>query len=236
MPPYLLVDRFDRRQRSRLPRLFHSWVTRALGITTVIHGQPVQASGVLFVANHLSWADIPVLGSRIRGSFVAKHEVEGWGMVGWLADLQRTIYVERGRRTASGVQSGAVAERLAAGGNLILFPEGTSSDGVRPLPFKSSLFAAVEQPGMAGVTIQPVTIAYTRINGLPVTRKRLLEIAWIGDVGLTSHAVQFMNLGRVRAEIIFHEAVRAGDFPDRKALARHCHAVVADGYRRLMRE
>ena len=83
--------------------------------------------------------------------------------------------------------------------------------------------------------IQPVTIAYTRLNGMPITRERLPDIAWIGDTALMPHLFAFMSLGKVRAELIFHPPVRRGDFADRKALARHCHAVVADGYSRLMR-
>ncbi len=101
------------------------------------------------------------------------------------------------------------------------------------LPFKSSLFGVAE--GAGDLLIQPVTIAYTRVNGLPVTRELLPDLAWIGDTELMPHALTFMALGRVRAEVIFHPAVRAHDFGDRKGLARHCETVIADGYRRLMR-
>ena len=80
-----------------------------------------------------------------------------------------------------------------------------------------------------------MTLAYTRLNGMPITRERLPDIAWIGDTALVPHLLAFMSLGKVRAELIFHPPVRRGDFADRKALARHCHAVIADGYRRLMR-
>jgi 1-acyl-sn-glycerol-3-phosphate acyltransferase len=174
-----------------------------------------------------------VLGARIRAAFVAKSEVGGWGVVGWLATLARTVYVERARPSRTGEQRDVIADRLARNDSLILFPEGTNSDGTRVLPFKSSLFSVAD--GHDDVLIQPVTIAYTRVNGLPVTRERLPDLAWIGDTELMPHALAFMRLGKVRAEIIFHPAVRRADFADRKAMARHCEAVISDGYRRLMR-
>ena len=87
----------------------------------------------------------------------------------------------------------------------------------------------------AGLIIQPVTLAYTSINGLPVLRGRLPDLAWLGDTELAPHALGFMALGRVTAEIMFHEPIDPADFPDRKALARHCHDIIAAGYRQLMR-
>jgi 1-acyl-sn-glycerol-3-phosphate acyltransferase len=238
VPVELALQRLSRRSRPRLPWLFHRALARSLGIHVVVHGRAARPGGVLFVVNHLSWVDIPVLGSRILAAFVAKSEVAGWGPVGYLSTLARTVYVERERRQATGDARNAIVERLAAGENVILFPEGTNGDGVAVLPFKSALFAAIEGGGADGVDdfiIQPVTLAYTRLNGMPITRRQLPDIAWLGETALMPHLMAFMSLGRVRAEIRFHAAVRASDFADRKALARHCQTVVADGYRRLMR-
>lgn len=235
VPLELVMRRISPKGRPRLPWLFHKALTRSLGIHVVTQGRQARGGGVLFVANHLSWADIPVMGSRMLAAFVAKSEVAGWGPVGWLSTLSRTVYVERERRQATGTARNAIAERLALGENVILFPEGTNSDGVTVLPFKSALFAAIEGPGCEGFVVQPVTIAYTRLNGLPITRERLPDIAWIGDTALMPHALAFMSLGKVRAELRFHPAVKVGDFPDRKALALHCHDVVAEGYRAMMR-
>ena len=235
VPVALVMRRLSRQSRPRLPWLFHRALARALGIRVIVHGRPARRGGVLFVANHLSWADIPVLGSQLLASFVAKSEVGGWGMIGWLAGLSRTLYVERERRQTTGEARSAIAARLAAGDSVILFPEGTNSDGIGVLPFKSSLFAAVTGPEADTFLIQPVTIAYTRLNGMPITRERLPDIAWIGDTQLWPHAVAFMSLGRVRAEIRFHPALRIADFADRKALARHCHAIVAASYSAMMR-
>ncbi len=233
VPAELVLRGVAGRGRPRLRMLFHRGLSRSLGIRIISHGEPPRETGVLFISNHVSWADIPVLGARIKAAFVAKAEVGGWGAVGWLATLARTVYVERTRRATTGEQRDAIAERLAIGDNIILFPEGTNSDGVGVLPFKSSLFAVTD--GKPGMLIQPVTIAYTRVNGIPVTRERLPDLAWIGDTELMPHAMAFMALGRVIAEIIFHPPVRAGDFANRKALSRHCETVIADGYRVLMR-
>ncbi|NJC08693.1 lysophospholipid acyltransferase family protein [Polymorphobacter fuscus] len=241
VPAELVLKGLSGGRKSHLPRLFHRSLSRALGIRILTHGVPARRNarrgdgrgGVLFVSNHVSWADIPVLGARIPAAFVAKSEVGEWGLVGWLATLARTVYVERSRRSSTGEQRDAIAERLAGGENIILFPEGTNSDGTGVLPFKSALFAVTD--ALPDILIQPVTIAYTRVNGMPVTRMMLPDLAWVGDTELMPHAVGFMALGRVRAEIRFHAPVRAADFADRKALARHCHTVIADGYRALMR-
>ena len=229
VPAELIWRRIGRRRGTRLPRLFHKGLTRSLGIQVRIHGRPVRG-GVMYVANHISWADIPVLGGVVDAAFVAKSEVEGFALVGWLASLARTVYIERERRLTSGDQRDAIAARLAAGQNVILFPEGTTGDGIAILPFKSALFAAVG----AEAIIQPVTVAYTRLNGLPITRERLPDIAWVGDAELWPHAVAFTALGRVRAELIFHEPVKVSDFADRKVLSRHCRDVIAAGYEQLM--
>jgi 1-acyl-sn-glycerol-3-phosphate acyltransferase len=237
VPAELLLKLLTGGRKSHLPWLFHRGLARALGIRIITHGAAARGSrrrgGVLFISNHVSWADIPVLGARIPAAFVAKSEVGAWGLVGWLATLARTVYVERSRRSSAGEQRNAIADRLAAGDSIILFPEGTNSDGTGVLPFKSALFSVMDT--LPDVRIQPVTLAYTRVNGMPVTRMRLPDLAWVGDTELMPHAVGFMGLGRVRAEIRFHAPVRAADFPDRKALAQYCHTIIAEAYRGLMR-
>lgn len=234
LPPAYAARLVDSKAAEAMPRLWHKAVSRSLGVSSSLLGRPVSGS-VLYVSNHLSWLDIPVIGSHLKGSFVAKAEVSDMGVFGFLADMQDTIYVERDRKTRSASQAGAIQARLAGGGNVILFPEGTSNDGVRVLPFKSALFSAIEGADDASIRIQPITLAYTHLNGLPLTRHRLIDIAWIGDMELGSHALDFMRMGRIDARILCHEPVRISDFADRKALARHCQTVIAAGYRRLTR-
>lgn len=233
VPAELLLRAVTFRNRPYLPIWFHRGLSRSLGVRIHMHGAPPPRGKVLYVANHLSWTDIPVLGARINASFVAKSEVAGWGSVGWFATFAHTVYVARERRSTAVAQKNEIADRLNKGGSIILFPEGTNSDGTGVLPFKSALFSVVGD--VPGLIIQPVTLAYTRVNGLPVTRRQLPDLAWVGDTELGPHAVGFMGLGRITAEILFHEPIDPADFPDRKQLARHCHTLIAAGYRRLMR-
>lgn len=234
MPPALALRAIDGERAPAIPQLWHRAVSRSLGVRVRLTGEAADG-GVLYVVNHLSWLDIPVLGSRLDASFVAKAEVRDMGLVGTLAGLQGTIYVDRERRSSAGVQAGDIRARLLGGDNVILFPEGTSSDGTRILPFKSTLFAVVDGEDCGDVRIQPISLAYRRLNGLPLTRNRLFDIAWIGDMALGSHALDLMRLGRIDAEILCHPVVRRAEFADRKALARHCQRIVTSGYRQLMR-
>lgn len=233
VPAELLLRRLRPGLPPYLPRQFHRMLLKGLGIAVRRRGAPAGTNGVLFVANHLSWTDIPLLGSELLGQFVAKAEVGTMGGVGWFAGLQNTIYVDRDRRRTTGEQRNVVADRLAAGANVILFPEGTTGTGVDVLPFNSSLFAAAE--AVDDALVQPISLAYTHIRGMPVTRQRLSEVVWLGDTAIGEHALDFLRLGQVNAEMICHPAVRRSDFADRKALARHCRDTVADGYAALMR-
>jgi len=209
VPTQAVVQKFAPHARPRVPSLFLKLACSSLGLQVRVQGAPlVKKGGVLFVSNHIGWADIPVLGSKLLASFVAKAEIDGWGIFGYLTRLQGAIYV---------------------------FPEGTNSDGTRVLPFKSSLFAVAEGPDAPDFVIQPITLAYTRVNGMPVTRRILPSLAWVGDTELKPHIAEFMRLGKIRADILVHEGVRPADFADRKALARHCQRVVAEGYQQLMR-
>ncbi len=232
VPTFVALKTLAPAASARIPELYCAIVARALGVRIELSGEPATGS-VLYVANHLSWLDILVLGARLEGAFVAKHEVGDMPFVNTLARLRDTIFVERERRSRSASQVGDIGRRLRDGGNVILFPEGTSNDGLRVLPFKSTLFAGLETVPEARV--QPLTLAYTELNGLPLTRSRLIELAWIGDMELAPHALDMSRIGRVRAVIHCHPTVRPAEFPDRKALARHCHAAIAASYRGLVR-
>ncbi len=231
VPAGMMFNMVQPNSATRLSSLWHRAISHSLGVKSTFSGTLATGS-VLYVCNHLSWLDIPVLGSRLHASFVAKSEVGSMPFVGFLARFQQTIYVERERRSRAPEQSGSIRARLIAGDNVILFPEGTSSDGVQVLPFKSALFAVAEDDA---IRIQPISLAYTHLNGMPITRQRRPDIAWIGDMRFGSHAVDFMRLGRTSAAILCHPPVRRADFSDRKALARYCQEQVAQGYRQLIR-
>jgi lyso-ornithine lipid O-acyltransferase len=215
-----------------LPVLVYRLLVRLIGIEVVIHGTPRREPGALHVANHLSWTDIPLLGARLGTAFVAKSEVRAYPLIGWLAGLAGTLFIERDRTGRAPAQAAELQRALLAGERLMLFPEGTSTDGRSVLPFKSALFAAVD--GLPpDAPIQPVTIAYTRLGGRPLADADRERIAWIGDAALLPHAIQLLALAPVRAELVFHPATCRADHADRKALAAACRAAVDEGRRWL---
>jgi len=217
---------------AQLPRFYHRRCCRILGLDVRQIGELAAMRPVLLVANHVSYADITVLGSLVPGSFVAKSEVGGWPFFGWLAKLQRSVFVDRQVRSTA-QQRDAIAERLANGDALILFPEGTSGDGNFVLPFKSALFSVVfdrDQP----VTVQPVSVAYTRLDGLPIGRMLRPFFAWYGEMDLAPHMWRLIGLGTIEAVVEFHSPVMVGDFASRKALADHCYRQITQGVGRSL--
>ena len=218
-----------RRWVSTLPTLYHRLCCKILGFRVRLIGQPTAERPALFAANHVSYTDITVLGSLIPGSFIAKAEVANWPFFGWLAKLQRTVFVDR-RIHSIARQRDAISQRLVAGDALILFPEGTSGDGNRPLPFKTALFGAAEFRGDAGpVVVQPVSLAYTRLDGIPLGRSLRPLFSWYGAVGLVPHLWSMIGLGTVEVVVQFHPPTLLADCGSRKALAGYCYARIAGG-------
>lgn len=234
--PYLLATGFGRRQWYGYVVFYFRMVARICGFQLVTRGHPVIGLGpVLFVANHASYLDIIILGALLPATFVAKAEVAGWPGFGALAGMVNTVFVDRARR-ASAKESNQVRGRLERGQSLIVFPEGTSNDGNRVLPFKSTMFVVAEQPLPDGtpVVVQPVSVGYTRLDGIPLSRAFRPYLAWYGDMTLAGHLLAALGLGRVTVEITYHDPVTIVDFPNRKALANHCHDVVSHGLSRLL--
>jgi 1-acyl-sn-glycerol-3-phosphate acyltransferase len=228
-PVQLAAVLTNRRLANRIPHLYHRLCCRLMGARIERVGTPSAAQPTLFIGNHVSWLDIMALAATVEVSFVAKREVRAWPFFGWLALLQRTVFVARDPRKVAGERDD-IADRLGAGDNLVLFAEGTSSPGTRVLPFKSALFA-VAQAGGADVplTIQPVSISYTRLAGMPVGRQWRDCFAWYGDMDLVPHFWRVFGLGRFTVRLEFHEAIDARRFASRKALAQHCESRIAAG-------
>ncbi len=229
MPVQIAGLVLHRRWTSTLPVFYHRLCCRILGFRLQVIGTPTAERPVLFAANHISYTDITILGSVIPGSFIAKSEVADWPYFGWLAKLQRSVFVDRQVRSTAG-QRDAISQRLAAGDALILFPEGTSGDGNRVLPFKSALFGAAQQEkDFPAITVQPVSLAYTRLDGMPIGRLYRPFFAWYGDVNLAPHLWSMIGLGTVEAVVEFHPPTSLTDCGSRKALAGYCHARIAGG-------
>src|SRR5271166_1175514 len=163
-------------QAKTLPHAYHKLVCAILGIRVHVTGHIDKTKPVLLVSNHISWLDILALSSVAHVCFVAKSEVGSWPFISLLAKLQRSVFVDRSKRILIKTKAGEIAERLAEGDNIVLFAEGTSSDGNRVLPFRSSLFsAAAFAPGAANdngpdVSVQTVALTYTHLHGLPILR------------------------------------------------------------------
>jgi lyso-ornithine lipid O-acyltransferase len=217
-----------------LPPAYHRLVCRILGIRVAAQGELAKNRPLLIVGNHTSYLDIEVLGSLIPGSFVAKAEIARWPFFGWLAKLQRSVFIER-RSSKAREHKDEIEKRLLEGDVLILFPEGTSNDGNRILPFRSALFSVAERrvEGEA-LVVQPVSLAYTRLDGMPMGRSFRPFFAWYGDMELPPHLWQMLGLGIVTAEVIFHEPVTIDRFGSRKALAEHCWRIVSEGLASLL--
>lgn len=229
MPVQVMGLALRRRWTSTLPVFYHRWCCRILGFRIRVIGTPTAERPVLFAANHISYTDITILGSVIPGSFIAKAEVADWLFFGWLAKLQRSVFVDRRMRSAA-KQRDAISDRLAAGDALILFPEGTSGDGNRVLPFKSSLFGAAGRgKRVSPVIVQPVSLAYTRLDGIPIGRLYRPFFAWYGTVDLAPHMWSMVGLGTVEVVVEFHPPTFLSDCGSRKALAGYCYARIAGG-------
>ena len=213
----------------RVPLVYHRFACRLLRLSVVSLGAAAERRPVLFVCNHISWLDIVVLGKLLPVCFVAKREVASWPFFGHLAKLQRSVFIDRRQRAAAG-QRDEIQRRLDAGDNLVLFGEGTSGDGIRVLPFKSALLAVAERRvDDRPLVVQPLTIAYTRLDGMPMLRSLMPRLAWYGDMDLVPHFWGVLVGGPVTAEVRFHEPVTIGQFGSRKQLSAYCQRRVQEG-------
>ena len=200
-----------------------------LRIRVRIVGEPVRDRPVLFVSNHVSWADILAIGSIMPVAFVSKSEVANWPLVGATARLQRTVFVDRARRSQTGEAIAEMVKRLADGVSVVLFAEGTSSDGNRVLPFRSALIGAVREAAAraaGGVLIQPVSIGYTLQHGIPMGRQHRPLVAWYGDLDFMPHIKALIARGAIDAVISYGEPIATDGGTDRKILAKQLEDAV----------
>ena len=200
-----------------------------LRIRVRVVGNPVRDRAVLFVSNHVSWVDIVVIGSVTPVAFVAKREVASWPLVGITAKMQRTVFVDRGRRHQTGDAVGEIVKRVASGTSVVLFAEGTSSDGNRVLPFRSALLGAIEdQSGGGSILMQPMAITYIRQHGLPMGRQHRPLVAWYGDLDFMPHIKAFIERGAVDALVTYGDPVPADRDIDRKAMSKRLEETVRE--------
>lgn len=234
VPLIMGLNRGTMRLSEQVIQFYWRGVCRLFGIQITMIGMPARRP-CLFVANHTSYIDIAVLGAILPASFVAKQEIATWPVFGFLARLQRTVFIERRARHAK-TQSNMLGARLGAMDNLILFPEGTSSDGTRVLEFKSTLFSiavpeTVPDAVREKITVQPISVAYTHLDGIPLDRYMRPFFAWYGDMSLMPHLYRMAGIGRIHVSLSFHSPVSPTDVVSRKALSDYCQKQVAAGIR-----
>lgn len=239
LPVQLIALGIGHSVMQRLPRWWHRVMCRIIGLKVRVNGRLSQERPLLLVANHVSWKDILVLGSVADVVFIAKSEVRGWPVLGWLARLQRSVFVEREVRRKTGTQASEVSSRLLSGEVVVLFAEGTTSDGNRVMPFNSSLFgaasAALPFAPEGKVHIQPVSIAYTGIHGMPMGRYHRPVAGWPGDVALGPHLLRVIRDGALDVDVVFSDAIPFDATTDRKKTARLVESRVRDGLNAALR-
>ncbi|RYI17714.1 MAG: 1-acyl-sn-glycerol-3-phosphate acyltransferase, partial [Acetobacteraceae bacterium] len=194
---------------------------RILRLPLTVKGVPMTHPGAI-VANHSSWLDVFVLNAVQTIYFVAKAEVARWPLIGWLARATGTVFIAR-KGTEAKRQQETFTSRLQAGHRLLFFPEGTSTDGIRVLPFKSTLFEAFFAPALVRTMhIQPVTVVFHAPDGQDAR-----HYGWWGDMDFASHLLKTLATPRQgRVEVTFHPEVPVDAFESRKTLAQHCERVI----------
>jgi len=206
------------------PPLFHRLLCATLGVRVRAHGRALDGTPRLIVANHVSWLDIPVLGSIAPMTFLAKSEVGAPAFGGRIARLQGVIFVERGRRRCIPRVNAEIVAAMAKGEAVVLFAEATTGDGNRLLRFRSSHFEAARRAAAgdngAETVVQPVFLDYTRIAGLPVGRRERPLFAWYGDMTFLPHFRRFLGAGGIVCDVHFGAPIRICAASNRKAVAR----------------
>ena len=231
LPFQILALLFRSGLAKKIPMVFHRGVARVLGLQFDVGGQVANSGPILFVSNHSSWLDIVVLSALAPVSFVAKSEIASWPGVSILAKLQDTVFVAR-KRAKTRDSLAAICGHLADGANLVLFPEGTRGDGNCILPFKSALFSAAENKGApnAAPLVQPVSIAYTHLDGFPLGRRNRPRLTWYGKMRLGRHLWGMLSNGPARIAVDFHQPVQLAEFETRKKLATYCRQVIVGSH------
>jgi 1-acyl-sn-glycerol-3-phosphate acyltransferase len=231
-PAQFVCMRFGLPPHRKLPMLWHRALARLFGFRIHVHGEMERRRPLLIVANHISWSDIIVLGALDYVSFIAKAEMTTQPLLGSIARLQNSVFVERENRTKARQQAAEIADRLAGGDAMVLFAEGSTADGNSIGPFKSSLLGAAEMAARQSegnrVLVQPVSIAYVRLHGMPMGRRYRNVAAWVGDTSMYSHFMKVLREGSIDVEIRYGEPAELVASSDRKEVTRLMEARVRE--------
>jgi len=237
MPVQMLLLALGARWRETVPHHYHRVLCWLLNVRVHVDGEIARNRPALLISNHISWLDIVVISALAPVHFIAKREVADWPFFGLLAKLQRTVFVDRERRTTVKDAAHEIAARLEAGERIVLFAEGTSSDGNQILPFKSALIGAAalaaEEEGESA-DVQTLALAYTRIYGLPMGRVARTHVAWYGDMDMLSHVWGLLRQGPLDVHVRISTPLKLENIRDRKKLAAISEAQVRRNFAELL--
>lgn len=212
-----------------IPQLWHQGMCRVFGLQVLVQGAPLHNQQTLFVCNHVSYLDIPVIASVLKASFVARKGVASWPIFGTLARLQQTAFISQSQSDAQ-KEKNALSTLLDEGKSLILFPEGTSTDGTSVMPFKSSLFSITLHESRNGLMVQPMTLSVESVDGRPASDRSARDLyAWYTDMTMPAHLKAFTSCRGAVIRLTFHPPVDPKLYSERKTLADDCHAAVQAG-------
>ena len=204
---------------ARLPIAFHAVALWCMGVRVHQEGAKLASGPVVLAGNHVSWLDIVMIGASGRFRFISKDDVATWPVFGTLARLQNTLFVSRTRRTDTGKMTEDMRQALKDGDRLVLFAEGTTSDGGQVLPFRPALLGALVGDAR-DVMVQPFTIAYMRRDGLPISLGQRAMLGWYGDLDLLPSLLDIIHGGPLDVAFILGEPKNVADLGGRKLAAK----------------
>jgi len=235
LPIQLLINLTNLNIKYKVPKLFLKIVSSIIGIkikSINLSNEIENKYGVLYVSNHVSWMDILCLGSLLDAQFIAKKEVAEMGLFGFLAKLNHTFFIDNTNQRKSFSYNEIIQAKLLKKQNLILFPEGTTSDGNGLRSFKSSFFESTNlpkyYPNKANdfINVFPISLCYKDKNNLPMGIFYRRYVAWQGDYPLLKLMKIFLLSGPVSIDIIIHKSVNLSNFKNRKELSNYCQSII----------
>jgi 1-acyl-sn-glycerol-3-phosphate acyltransferase len=231
VPLQFLARRYDWPLQHSIQNFFCRVICATIGIRVTVHGRLPEKGPRFVVANHVSWTDVIALASVHPLLFLAKKEVANWPLLGFLARLQGTIFVDRANRRAIPGVNAELQRELRHGRDIVVFAEGTSSDGSQILKFNSSHFAMLSELARdralpLDVFIAPTAVTYTAVERFFPSITNCYDVGWYGDMTFLPHLWALMRRGGARCHILFGETIDPALFPDRKALANETERCV----------
>ena len=217
---------------SRMTRTFVTLIRMIVNVRITVQGdlELLDIEGAFIASNHLGYLDGFVLGSMFPIIFVSKKEVRGWPVIGTWTALCGTVYIDRERKGKIPLVVEEIVERISQKANILIFPEGTSTNGDRLLPFQSAPFAAALR---AHAPVLPLTLTYRRINGEPVSEANRDQIYWYGDMDFMTHFWRLLSLRHIEVAVKFHAPIETAHYKNisagRKLLSQTCYNAIASG-------